>query len=156
LGPIWNLFAGGAHDVKVDNQLLLWTLANAQQQDADAEQVVLVGGSTVRELTADDPFVSRELTYQCGRNIQLVNLASSSQSFAESWDILTLLPDHRQRLIVVGVNSYRLGFDDSDVVSDLSSNPTGVPASFSLWWSVMRHTGYVGSLERTIGSIARQ
>src|SRR6201999_674770 len=61
LEPIWNLFAAGADDVKVDNQLLLWTLASTLQ-GADAEKVVVVGGSTDRELTADDPFVSAQLT----------------------------------------------------------------------------------------------
>lgn len=155
LVPIWNLFADGADDVKVDNQLLLWTLANTVH-DAEAEKVIVVGGSTDRELTADDPFVSGELTKRCKRKIQMVNLSSSSQSFAESWDILALLPDRGRRLILVGVNSYRLGFDDSDVESDLANNPTGAPTSFSLWWTVARHTGYVGSLERTIGSVARQ
>jgi hypothetical protein len=155
LVPIWNLFAAGAQDVKVDNQLLLWTLANTVQ-DVDAEKVIVVGGSTDRELTADDPFVSRELTNRCKRNIQLVNLSSSSQSFAESWDILALLPANGRRLILVGVNSYRIGFDDSDVESELANNPTGVPTSFSLWWAVARHTGYVGSLERVIDSVARE
>jgi hypothetical protein len=153
--PIWNLFADGADDVKVDNQLLLWTLANTLDS-ADAEKVIVVGGSTDRELTADDPFVSTELTNRCKRKIEIVNLASSSQSFAESWDVLALLPDHGRRLMLVGVNSYRIGFDNSDVESDLANNPTGVPTSFSLWWTVARHTGYVGSLERTIGSVARQ
>lgn len=153
--PIWNLFAAGAYDVKVDNQLLLWTIANTLRS-ADADRVILVGGSTTRELTADDPFVSEELTNRCKRNIQLVNLGSSSQSFAESWDILALLPNSGRRLILVGINPYRIGFDDDDVESELSNNPTGVPTSFSLWWTVARYTGYVGSLERTIGSVARQ
>jgi hypothetical protein len=155
LSPMWNLFADGAEDIKVDNQLLLWTLANALS-GTGAEMVVLVGGSTTREFTADDRFLSSELTSRCKRDIQLVNLSSSSQSFAESWDILALLPNDRQRLILVGINPYRIGFDDSDVVSELSKNPTGIPTSFSLWWAVARHTGHVGSLERTIGSVARQ
>jgi hypothetical protein len=155
LTPIWNLSAAGEQRVKSDNQLLLWTLANAIH-GADTEKVVLLGGSTDRELTADDPFVSGELTNRCKRDIQFVNLSSSSQSFAESWDILALLPDNARRLILVGINPYRIGFDDSDVEAGLSNNPTGLPTSFSLWWAVVRHTGYVGSLERMIGSVARQ
>jgi hypothetical protein len=155
LGPTWNLFAAGAQDVRIDNQLLLWTLANALS-GADDELVVVIGGSTIRELTADDAFVSRDLASRCKRDIRLVNLSSSSQSFAESWDILALLPNHHGRLILVGINPYRIGFDDSDVESDLSNSPTGIPASFSLWWTVARYTGHVGSFERTIGSIARQ
>jgi hypothetical protein len=155
LGPFWNLFATGVQDFKGDNPLLLWTLANALR-GTGAEMVVLVGGSTTREFTADDAFITGELTNRCKRNIQLVNLSSSSQSFAESWDILALLPHNRTRLILVGINPYRIGFDDGDVESELSNNPTGIPTSFSLWWTVARHTGYVGSLERTIGSVARQ
>jgi hypothetical protein len=155
LVPIWNLFASGAQDVKVDNQLLLWTLARSLR-GADAEMVVLVGGSTIRELTADDAFVSSALTNRCKRNIRLVNLSSSSQSYVETWNILAMLPNTARRLILIGINPYRIGFDDSDVESELSSPPTGIPNSFSLWWLVARHTGYVGSLERTISSVARQ
>jgi hypothetical protein len=156
LVPIWNLFAAGAQGHGIDDgPVLLWTLANTEYA-SDAEKVVLVGGSTVRELTADDSFVSKDLTNRCKRSVHVVNLGSSSQSFAESWDIVDLLPEHGKRLILVGVNPYRIGFDDSDVESDLSNNLTGVPTSFSLWWSVFRHTGYVGGLERTIASITRQ
>lgn len=157
LGANWNLYAAGRQDAKAgdDYQLLLQAVGNAFEQ-TNSELVAFVGGSTVRELTAEDSLLSKELTSQCGRDIQFVNLGSSSQTFAESWDIAALAPDDRKRSFLVGINPYRLTFNDADVISELSHNPSGIPASFSIWWSVAQHTGHVGSLERMLASIARQ
>jgi len=157
LGHSWNLYAAGGQIEKAaeDFPLLLHAAGNAFEETG-GELVGFVGGSTVRELTADDPLLSKELTGQCGRDIQFVNLGSSSQTFSESWDIAALAPENRQRLLLVGINPYRLSFDDSDVISEASRSATGVPASFSLWWSIALHTGHVGSLERMFVSLARQ
>src|ERR1700723_2070602 len=158
LGHSWNLYAAGGQITKAgdDFPLLLQAVGSAFDETSGGELVLLVGGSTVRELTADDPLLSKALTSQCGRDIQFVNLGSSSQTFSESWDIAALAPINRKRLFLVGINPYRLSFDDGDVISEQSHNPTGIPASFSLWWSVARHTGHVGSLERMFTSVARQ
>jgi hypothetical protein len=157
LGPSWNLYAAGGQAWKSgdDYQLLLQAIGSSFGETG-GELVVFVGGSAVRELTADDALLSRELTSRCGREIQFVNLGSSSQTFSESWDIVALTPETRQRLLLVGINPYRLSFGDGDVISEMSHNATGVPASFSLLWSVALHTGHVGSPERIIPSIARQ
>ena len=157
LGQSWNLYAAGRQVAKAgeDYQLLLQAVGSAFE-GTDSELVVLVGGSTVRELTADDALLSTELTSRCGRDIRFVNLGSSNQTFAESWDIAALLPTDRKRLLLVGINPYRLSFDDDDVISELSHGPTGIPPAFSLLWSVALHTGHIGSLERAFDSIARQ
>jgi hypothetical protein len=156
-GHSWNLYAAGGQVVKAgeDYHLLLQAAGSAYQK-IGGELVMFVGGSTVRELTADDALLSKELTSRCGRDIQFVNLGSSAQTFSESWDIAALAPANRKRLLLVGINPYRLSFDDGDVISEQSHNPTGIPASFSLWWSIARHTGHVGSLERMFTSVARQ
>jgi hypothetical protein len=157
LGHSWNLYAAGGQVAKAgdDFPLLLQAVGNAFEETG-GELVVFVGGSTVRELTADDPLLSKALTSQCGRDIQFVNLGSSSQTFSESWDIATLAPRNRRRLLLVGINPYRLSFDDSDVISELSHTPSGIPVSFSLLWSVAFHTGHLGSPERMLTSLARQ
>ena len=156
-GHSWNLYAGGGQVVKAgeDYPLLLQAVGNAYQETG-GELVIFVGGSTVRELTADDWLLSKELTSRCGRDIQFVNLGSSSQTFSESWDIAALAPANRKRLLLVGINPYRLSFDDGDVISEQSHNLSGIPASFSLWWSIAQHTGRIGSLERMFTSVARQ
>src|SRR3984957_15256999 len=131
-GHSWNLYAGGGQVVKAgeDYPLLLQAVGSAYQETG-GEFVIFVGGSTVRKLTADDWLLSKELTSRCGRDIQFVNLGSSSQTFSESWDIAALAPANRKRLLLVGINPYRLSFDDGDVISEQSHNPTGIPASFS-------------------------
>jgi hypothetical protein len=154
-GSFWNLYAPGGQTVKAGYPLLLQVAGSAYQKSG-GELVVFIGGSTVVELTADDALLSRELTSRCGRDIQFVNLGSSSQTFSESWDIAALAPRSRRRLFLVGINPYRLSFDDGDVISALSHNPTGIPTSFSLLWSVALNTGHVGSLERIAASVARQ
>ena len=156
-GHSWNLYAAGGQVVKAgeDYPLLLQATGSAYQETG-GELVIFVGGSTVRELTADDALLSKELTSRCGHDIDFVNLGSSSQTFSESWDIAALAPANRKRLLLVGINPYRLSFDDGDVISEQSHNPTGIPASFSLWWSIARHTGHIGSLERMFASVARQ
>jgi hypothetical protein len=158
LGHSWNLYAAGGQVAKAgdDFPLLLQALGSAFDQTGDGELVLLVGGSTVRELTADDSLLSKALTSQCGRDIQFVNLGSSSQTFPESWDIAALAPQNRKRLLLVGINPYRLGFDDSDVISELAHNPSGIPVSYSLLWSVALQAGHVGSPERILTSLARQ
>jgi hypothetical protein len=155
LGHSWNLYAAGRQIAKTGYPLLLEAAGRAYQKTG-GELVVFVGGSTVVELTPDDTLLSNELTGRCGRDIQFVNLGSSNQTFSESWDIAALAPSSRRRLFLVGINPYRLSFDDDDVISEQSHNPTGIPDSFSLWWSIARHTGHVGSLERMVASLARQ
>jgi hypothetical protein len=156
-GHSWNLYAAGGQLARAgeDYPLLLQAVGGAYQQTG-GELVIFVGGSTVRELTADDTLLSKELTSRCGRDIEFANLGSSSQTFSESWDIAALAPENRRRLLLVGINPYRLSFDDGDVISEQSHNPTGIPASFSLWWSIARNTGHIGSLERMFTSFARQ
>ena len=158
LGHSWNLYAAGGQIAKAgdDFPLLLQAVGSAFEETGGGELVLLVGGSTVRELTADDPLLSKALTSQCGRDIQFVNLGSSSQTFSESWDIAALAPRNRKQLLLVGINPYRLSFDDSDVISELAHNPSGIPVSYSLLWSVALHTGHVGSPERMLSSLARQ
>jgi hypothetical protein len=156
-GHSWNLYAAGEQVVKAgEDYPLLLQAAGSTYQETGGELVIFVGGSTVRELTADDSLLSKELTSRCGRDIEFINLGSSAQTFSESWDIAALAPANRKRLLLVGINPYRLSFDDGDVISEQSHNPSGIPDSFSLWWSIARHTGHIGSLERMFASVARQ
>jgi hypothetical protein len=154
-GNSWNLYAAGGQIAKTGYPLLLEAAGRAYQKTG-GELVVFVGGSTVVELTPDDTLLSNELTSRCGRDIHFVNLGSSNQTFSESWDIAAMAPTSRRRLFLVGINRYRLSFDDGDIISEQSHNPTGIPDSFSLWWSIARNTGHVGSLERMVASVARQ
>jgi hypothetical protein len=42
------------------------------------------------------------------------------------------------------------------VISELAHNPSGIPVSYSLLWSVALQAGHVGSPERILTSLARQ
>ena len=74
----------------------------------DADLVVLLGGSTSRELSPSDQFMTRELSRKCGKPIRFLNAGSSSQDLSESWAIADALPRERLALIVVGLNIQRL------------------------------------------------
>jgi hypothetical protein len=157
LGSSWNLYAAGTQNEKAGEtyQVLLRTIG-AAFSSTDGELLIIVGGSTHRELTADDSLVSKILTSKCGRNIHVVNLGSSSQTFSESWDAIALAPDNQKRLILVGINPYRLSFNDEDIVTELAHNRTGIPNSYSLLWNVWLHTGNFVGPERYLQSVARQ
>jgi hypothetical protein len=156
LSQSWNLYAVRGQAVKAGYPLSLQSVGSAFEASDGEELVVFVGGSAVVELTADNSLLSKELTSRCGRNIRFVNLGSSSQTFSESWDIAALIPESSRRLILIGINPYRLSFDDDDVISNLAHNSSGIPDSFSLLWSIALHTGHIGSLERIFPSIGRQ
>jgi hypothetical protein len=157
LGQTWNLFASGMQNLKAtdDYQLFLWTIGT-ELRPSDGELVLIVGGSTDRELTADDAFLSKILTKSCKKEVHVVNLGSSSQTFSETWDVIALAPEDQKRLVLVGINPYRLSFNDDDVVAEATHIATGIPNSFSLLWNIWLHTGSFVSPERYISSIERQ
>lgn len=89
-----------------DPDLLAHDIAGLKADGAD--MVVLLGGSTVRELTSGNTRLSRKLSTRCGRPIEVLNAGSSSQTFPQSWGIAENIHERRRRLILVGLNYYRM------------------------------------------------
>jgi hypothetical protein len=114
----WRLLAAAeprnhaAHDTR-----LLTTLAWVGVSGIDT--VILVGGSTARELPPSEARLSGILTERCGRPIRFVNGATTSQTLAESWMITEAVPDERRALTIVGMNYLRFEEGFAEVARDL-------------------------------------
>ncbi len=81
------------------------SLAWAAKENIDV--VLLVGGSTSRELTASDAHISRLLTQRCGHSIRFINAGTSSQNLLESWQLTDALASSQRKLVIVGFNHLR-------------------------------------------------
>lgn len=69
--------------------------------------VLLLGGSQLRELMPDDPFISAALAADCGRPIRVFNAATSAQPLESSWAVADLLRRPGQ-LVVINLNISRV------------------------------------------------
>lgn len=72
--------------------------------------VLLLGGSQMRELFPADDFISTELSISCGRPIRVLNAASSSQTLATAWSFA----EHFDRLPSVVIVAPALWRADRD------------------------------------------
>lgn len=83
------------------------------------DTVILLGGSTARELTASDARISGLLTERCGRPMRFINGSTSSQTIAETWAVAEAVPDDLRVLTVVGMNYLRFEEDSGEVARDV-------------------------------------
>lgn len=125
VGPLlWLEYRGGwmlMQELRVRNETDLtddWLRVPIKVAAAGAMQadvVLLLGGSTGRELTPSDAYMSASLTGLCGRPIRFVNASSSSQLFGEAWAVTEALPPEKLRLVVVSLNPLRFEEGPADV-----------------------------------------
>jgi len=101
----------------------------------EADIVLFLGGSTTRELTPTNEYFSEQLSALCKRPIQVINAATSSQSFADAWLISRAVNPTRLKLVVIGFNYFRLnqtsrqvwmGIENSDFPFENYENLAGV------------------------------
>ena len=91
-----------------DNQAeVSWNVAHLKRHPPKKPLVVLLGGSVARlSVSIGSDFVSAVALNE-GPQIEALNLASSSQNFAESWAIIDNLPDTpTTALIGVSLNRF--------------------------------------------------
>ncbi|MEM7195528.1 MAG: hypothetical protein AAF402_11290 [Pseudomonadota bacterium] len=76
--------------------------------------IVMLGGSSARELITDNPKLDRELFTAIQRETEFTNLASSSQSIAETLVLADQLKATDEGSAILGVNPYLFlkGMDD--------------------------------------------
>jgi len=99
------------------------------------ELVILVGGSTSRELTPSDRFVSNALTTSCGRRLRFINLGTSSQTLADSWALTEYAARSSLSTVIIGMNYYRFEEDLATITSNYENLlvPVPRPASLGIW-----------------------
>jgi len=69
--------------------------------------VLMLGGSQLRELMPEDEFIGASLSVDCGRPIRVFNAATSSQPLESGWAIAEMLRRPGQ-LVIVNLNIWRV------------------------------------------------
>lgn len=106
--PAWTILNHAASRPGSDN----WEVVSAnltQSISSGRPIILLVGGSATREMTGKDGYFSSTLSQACGRPLLFVNGGTSNQNLEDSMALTSAVPDGQMKLIVIGLNYYRLG-----------------------------------------------
>jgi hypothetical protein len=79
----------------------------AAHTDPALPTVLLLGGSTMREIAPDSDVIANALSVNCGRPVRVIKAGTSSQDLATAWTLAERTLDTRLDSVVVGVNYYR-------------------------------------------------
>ena len=107
-------------------------IADIKKRGKRPFRLLLVGGSTARELTAFDQDVSVALSRRCGQPVRFINAATSDQSLVEAWSFADALAEHDLDRIIVGINYFRLTESRRDLFARLSNVRLALPLSAQL------------------------
>ncbi len=88
-------------------------LRAASLKHSDATNLLLLGGSTTRELTGKSEYISTLLSDYCSVPVNVINAGSSSQSLSMSRIIFDSFPAQSIDAVVIGLNFYR--FTESEI-----------------------------------------
>jgi hypothetical protein len=113
VAPVWRLYALVPASSLLSDRLRI-SHALATHWREEAPDVLLLGGSQVREIVPDDAFVSARLSAVCGRSIRFFNAASSAQLLETSWSIADHFAQRPPALLVIGTNFWRETRDPAD------------------------------------------
>lgn len=121
----------------------------------DRKFVLLLGGSSSRELSGSERYFNEKLNAVCVDNYHFINAATANQTLAESWSIAEAIPTDRLAATVVGFNYYRLGetrdetirrakawrlpFGLPDDLEDKSYNLAEAKGLLQLGWMLKNH-----------------
>ena len=111
--PIWRLYAWLPSEALRSDRLRI-THALATTWHQNVPDVLLLGGSQIREIMPDDDFASAELSVACGRTVRVLNAASSAQLPESAWAILDHFAQRPPPFIVVGSNLWRRSYDPAN------------------------------------------
>ncbi len=95
-------------------------------------QIILMGGSTSRELTSHDKMVSDTLSFRNGRKIRFINAADRNQNITAPWSIGDRLADNGLDMMVIGLNYYRFVEDHNALKKNIAHYRFPVPLSQSI------------------------
>lgn len=127
----WRMFAGATVGAEASaDAKLVAGLAKAAASGGDI--VLMVGGSTAREFTGSDDYLSRALSQRCRREINFVNAGSSSQTIADTWRITFAMPPERLKLVISGMNYLRFEEGFAQVRNSASTSALPLPHSRAL------------------------
>ena len=101
-------------------------------EDTQTRQVVLLGGSTSRELTGWNNHYSEAISKNVGYPVKFTNNGWRNQNLAAIWTITEHLIKQRADLIIIGMNYYRFTEDRYNFLSHVSRSSLPVPLSRSM------------------------
>jgi hypothetical protein len=103
--------------------------------DDDSYTILLLGGSTSRELTYSDRFLSESVSQLCQRKVSFINAGSSSQTYIASRSIYDLFSKKGVDLVVIGANLYRYILSPSGIHKNALFNQLSIPISAGIFFS---------------------
>ncbi len=104
---VWRLY-GWLPEGALNSDRLRLSHAIATTWLDEAPDIVLVGGSQVREILPADEFVSAELSASCGRPVRVLNAATSGQLLQTSWAVIDHFAQRSRPVVVVNANFLRM------------------------------------------------
>ncbi len=108
--PVWRLYAYVPQEGLRSDRLRI-SHALATDWLRDPPDVLVLGGSQMREMMPADEFVSAQLSSACGRPIRVLNAASSSQLLETSWSIVDHFSEAPPAFVLLGTNPWRARTD---------------------------------------------
>ncbi len=123
-GPVWRLYAWIPDSALRTDRLRITHDLASKWQDATPDVLVL-GGSQLREALPVDEFIAKSLSTACHRDLQVLNAASSSQLIETSRAIGDWFVGDTPELVVLSVNVWR-------AADEFTSPQSRARAAFSL------------------------
>lgn len=108
-------------------------LSQAKEFENDAIHVLLLGGSTSRELTGENKSISKRITEVCGKPVRFINAGSSSQTYVAARALYAEYQRQNVDLVVIGMNYYKLIVNPMSLKTDIINNGQIVPTPFGLF-----------------------
>jgi hypothetical protein len=109
-------------------------LKGVDQFKSDEINILLLGGSTSRELTGSNRFFSEKLTMLCGKKVNYFNAGSSSQSYVASRTLYSEYQKNNVDMIIIGMNYYRYIIIPDRHKYDMMNNGQVVPIPYNLFF----------------------
>lgn len=144
--PAWRLLAHATPRASADN----WERVSARLAQAistKSEIVLMVGGSTTRELTGSEAYLSQVLSQTCRRRLVFVNTSTAAQNFAETWSLLDVVPENQLALAVVGLNYHSFEETPQEIASEWDVPFLPFPPSVNLG-TLLEHPAHAISLHQ--------
>jgi hypothetical protein len=105
-GQTWRLY-GMLPERALNSDRLRIVHEIAARWEAAPPDILMLGGSQLRELMPEDEYIATALSSQCGRSISVFNAATSSQPLESSWAMADLMRRPGQ-LVVINLSIWRV------------------------------------------------
>ena len=103
----WNDALSYARFNNENSELLSLGRHIEQSSQSSVPVILFIGGSTTREFSATDKYVSSQISKLCGKDVLFINAGTTSQTLTEAWAMVDSFSKANLALVIVGTNHYR-------------------------------------------------